>query len=92
MRAPSSHGTQPLARERLGSPAPRGGASLKVRIGCHMFRATGITAYLEAGGLLENARRWPHTTKLYDHCTPALVGIFHIAIPDCARAKNHSGS
>jgi integrase len=27
----------------------------RVRIGCHTFRATGITAYLEAGGTLENA-------------------------------------
>jgi hypothetical protein len=26
-----------------------------VKIGCHTFRATGITAYLEAGGTLENA-------------------------------------
>jgi integrase len=28
---------------------------LQVKIGCHTFRATGITAYLEAGGTLENA-------------------------------------
>ena len=27
----------------------------RVRIGCHTFRATGITAYLEPGGTLENA-------------------------------------
>jgi integrase len=27
----------------------------RARIGCHTFRATGITAYLEAGGTLENA-------------------------------------
>jgi site-specific recombinase XerD len=44
---------------------------LKVRIGCHTFRATGITAYLEAGGTLENAQLMaahesPRTTKLYD--------------------------
>jgi site-specific recombinase XerD len=44
---------------------------LKVRIGCHTFRATGITAYLEAGGTLENAQAMaahesPRTTKLYD--------------------------
>ena len=40
------------------------------RLGCHVFRATGITAYLEAGAMLENARampaRSPRTTKLYD--------------------------
>ncbi len=29
---------------------------MKVKIGCHTFRATGITAYLEAGGTLENAQ------------------------------------
>ena len=42
-----------------------------VRIGCHRFRATGITAYLEAGGTLENAQAMaahesPRTTKLFD--------------------------
>ena len=44
---------------------------LQVKIGCHTFRATGITAYLEAGGTLENAQAMaahesPRTTKLYD--------------------------
>ena len=44
---------------------------LRVRVGCHTFRATGITAYLEAGGTLENAQAMaahesPRTTKLYD--------------------------
>ena len=43
----------------------------RARIGCHTFRATGITAYLEAGGTLENAQTMaahesPRTTKLYD--------------------------
>ena len=43
----------------------------RVRIGCHTFRATGITAYLEAGDTLENAQAMaahesPRTTKLYD--------------------------
>lgn len=41
------------------------------RICCHTFRATGITAYLEAGGTIENAQaiaahESPRTTKLYD--------------------------
>jgi len=44
---------------------------MKVRASCHTFRATGITAYLEAGGTLENAQAMavhesPRTTKLYD--------------------------
>jgi hypothetical protein len=30
---------------------------LKTRINCHTFRATGITAYMDAGGTLENAQR-----------------------------------
>src|ERR1700689_1369824 len=48
-----------------------GDLGTRVRIGCHTFRATGITAYLEAGGTLENAQvmaahESPRTTKLYD--------------------------
>jgi integrase len=44
---------------------------LKLRIGCHIFRATGITAYIEASGTLENAQAMTahdsaRTTKLYD--------------------------
>jgi integrase len=44
---------------------------VRVRIGCHTFRAMGITAYLEAGGTLENAQAMaahesPPNTKLYD--------------------------
>ena len=44
---------------------------LQVSIGCHTFRATGITAYLDNGGSLENAQAMaahesPRTTKLYD--------------------------
>jgi integrase len=44
---------------------------LNGKLGCHVFRATGITAYLEAGGTLENAQAMaahesPRTTKLYD--------------------------
>jgi site-specific recombinase XerD len=46
-------------------------AGFKIRLGCHVFRATGITAYLEKGGTLENAQLMaahesPRTTKLYD--------------------------
>jgi len=47
------------------------GAGLESRISCHSFRATGITAYLDNGGTLENAQLMaahesPRTTKLYD--------------------------
>jgi integrase/recombinase XerD len=46
-------------------------AGFTQRLGCHTFRATGITAYLEGGGSLENAQAMaahesPRTTKLYD--------------------------
>jgi integrase/recombinase XerD len=40
-------------------------------VGCHTWRATGVTVYLENGGRLEQARQMaghesPRTTKLYD--------------------------
>jgi integrase/recombinase XerD len=46
-------------------------AGLPEHIGCHTFRATGITAYLSNGGLLEHAMKIAahssaRTTKLYD--------------------------
>jgi len=54
------------------------GLGMKVRIGYHTFRATGITAYLEAGGTLENAQAMaahesPRTTKLYDRTGDAIT-------------------
>lgn len=46
-------------------------AGITTRIGCHTFRATGITAYLRNGGTLENAAAMANhastrTTQLYD--------------------------
>lgn len=46
-------------------------AELPTRIGCHTFRATGITTYLQNGGTLEHAQRIANhesarTTGLYD--------------------------
>jgi site-specific recombinase XerD len=46
-------------------------AAIKTQIGCHTFRATGITAYLKNGGKLEIAQQMaghesPRTTGLYD--------------------------
>jgi site-specific recombinase XerD len=46
-------------------------AGLETRIGCHTFRATGITAYLSNGSTLEKAQQMAghasaKTTKLYD--------------------------
>ena len=46
-------------------------AGIITSIGCHTFRATGITVYLLNGGLLEYAQQMAahesaRTTKLYD--------------------------
>ena len=46
-------------------------AGVETAIGCHTFRATGITNYLTNGGLLEKAQQIANhesarTTKLYD--------------------------
>ena len=52
-------------------------AGIRSRICCHTMRATGITAYLENGGLLEHAQRIANhesvrTTKLYDRTSDTL--------------------
>lgn len=54
------------------------GAGLSRKICCHTFRATGITAYLENGGTVENAQaiaahESPRTTKLYDRTSDAIT-------------------
>ena len=46
-------------------------AGIATKIGCHTFRATGITIYLTNGGDLEKAQQMaahesPRMTKLYD--------------------------
>lgn len=46
-------------------------AGISERVGCHSFRATGITVYLKNGGSLETAQRMANhesikTTRLYD--------------------------
>lgn len=53
-------------------------AGIKAAIGCHTFRATGITAYLENGGTIEQAQaiaahESPRTTKLYDRTSDAIT-------------------
>jgi integrase/recombinase XerD len=45
---------------------------------CHAFRATGVTAYLENGGTIENAQaiaahESPRTTKLYDRTSDEIT-------------------
>jgi integrase len=53
-------------------------AGLDSGVCCHTFRATGITAYLENKGTLENAHAMaahesPRTTKLYDRTSDAVT-------------------
>jgi integrase/recombinase XerD len=53
-------------------------ASLPSSTCCHTFRATGITAYLENGGTIENAQaiaahESPRTTKLYDRTSDEIT-------------------
>jgi site-specific recombinase XerD len=53
-------------------------AGVKTKIGCHSFRALGITTYLEHGGTLEKAQQMaahesPRTTKLYDRTTDVVT-------------------
>lgn len=53
-------------------------AGIETAIGCHTFRATGITAYLENGGTLEHAQQIaahesPRTTKLYDRTSDQIT-------------------
>ena len=53
-------------------------AGIMAPIGCHSFRATGITAYLLNGGTLEHAQAMaahesPRTTKLYDRTRDRLT-------------------
>lgn len=48
------------------------------KLGSHTFRATGITAYLDGGGSLENAQAMAahesaRTTKFYDRTGDAIT-------------------
>jgi hypothetical protein len=63
-------------RVRSSQSAPTFGT--RARIGLPYLRATGITAYLEAGGTLENAQAMaahesPRTTKLYDRTGDEII-------------------
>ena len=64
---------RPFQRHRALEMIKRRAKAAKVatQIGCHTFRATGITIYLTNGGTLEKAQMMaahssPRTTKLYD--------------------------
>jgi site-specific recombinase XerD len=68
--------TQPDVWRMIRRRAKRAG--IKTLIGCHSFRATGITVYLENGGTLERAQAManhesPKTTKLYDRTSDQIT-------------------
>jgi site-specific recombinase XerD len=44
-------------------------AGYKIKLDCHVFRATAITAYLEAGGTLENAQAMAAHDRTGDEIT-----------------------
>lgn len=75
--AASKNGTaltdRPISQQDVHSMIRRRAtaAGIKTKIGCHTFRATGITAYLKNGGRLEVAQQMAghessRTTGLYD--------------------------
>jgi integrase/recombinase XerD len=66
-----AHTQQPSDLSVKHGARPARSSDKATLIGCHTFRATGITAYLENGGTLEHAQQIaahesPRTTKLYD--------------------------
>jgi site-specific recombinase XerD len=70
---------RPLARANAFHMVQRRAkaAGVETQIGCHTFRATGITIYLSNGGVLEKAQMMaahesPRTTKLYDRTSDAV--------------------
>ncbi len=53
-------------------------AGIRTSIGCHSFRATGITNYLQNGGTLEKVQQMAahestKTTKLYDRTSDQIT-------------------
>jgi integrase len=68
---------EPARRLTHGPPA-RSGSRITAPIGCHTFRATGITVYLANGGGLEHtqemaAHESPRTAKLCDRTKERLT-------------------
>ena len=58
------------------------GADITTQVGNHTFRATGITAYLKNGGMLEKAAALANyastrTTQLYDRHQPVPYQLRH---------------
>jgi integrase/recombinase XerD len=71
-------------------------AGIAAEIGCHTFRATGITAYLANGGALEHAQEMaahesPRTTKLYDGGVADVAASEHQLSAQCAELARAAG-
>jgi site-specific recombinase XerD len=84
-RTSRDHAGTVLSKKPMGQPDAwrmirkrAAAAGIAKEIGCHTFRATGITAYLANGGALEHAQEMaahesPRTTKLYDRTKERLT-------------------
>ena len=84
-RTARGHNGRALSDKPMGQPDAwrmirrrAAAAGIAEAIGCHTFRATGITAYLANGGALEHAQEMaahesPRTTKLYDRTKERLT-------------------
>jgi integrase len=84
-RTARGHNGSPLSNKPMSQPDAwrmirrrAAAAGISEEIGCHTFRATGITAYLANGGALEHAQEMaahesPRTTKLYDRTKERLT-------------------
>ncbi len=71
-RPMSRHDALQMVKRRVAA------AGLSDRINCHSFRATGITVFLNSGGILENAQKIAGhssatTTKLYDRTSDEIT-------------------
>jgi integrase len=63
----------------------------KVKIGCHTFRATGITAYLEAGSTLENAQAMAAHEPAYTRLSNSLLTSSHLPLSPAVRGTAGRG-
>ena len=77
-RTGDADGQADAPRRRVAHDPPARRRRHRAEMCCHTFRATGITAYLENSGTLENAQAMaahesPRTTKLYDRTSDEIT-------------------
>jgi integrase len=61
-------------------------AGIAAQIGCHTFRATGITIYLSNGGTLEKAQ------MMAVHSSAEAPGFLALPVSSCSRLGHHSAT